>query len=72
MLDHFRRDFPGNPSLFQNDHVYIEATAWLAENKIRIKAYGHGDVDPNGFTNFFEYTLGDHIRRVASKTSQKR
>jgi hypothetical protein len=64
MLDQFRRDFPGNPSLFQNDHVYIEATAWIAENKIRVKVYGHGEVDLNGFTNFYEYTLGDHIRRL--------
>jgi hypothetical protein len=66
MLDQLRHDFPGDPSLFQNDHVYIEATAWITEKKIEVKAYGHGDVDPKGFTNFFEYTLGDHVQRVRS------
>lgn len=48
-----------NKSTFGNHHVYIESVKWLSENKVKIKISGYGDIDPEGFTLWYEYTFGD-------------
>lgn len=50
-------------SLLQNDHVYIAATAWISSKVLAIKVWGHGEVNPAGFTRFYRYEIGLGIRR---------
>jgi hypothetical protein len=65
--EQLKRDFPGNPTLFQNDHVYIDGVRWMGENRIEIKVYGHGSANPGGFVEYFEYRLGAKISKLRSK-----
>jgi len=50
-------------SLLQNDHVYIAATGWISARVLRLKVWGHGEVNPTGFTRFYRYEVGIGIRR---------
>jgi hypothetical protein len=52
-------------SITGNDHVYLEATEWLAENIVKIKVHGYGDVDPKGFELWYEYVIGGPLRHVS-------
>jgi hypothetical protein len=63
--DELQQKYPESKRMFQNDHVYVEALAWQREDKIKVKVSGHGDADPNGFTEVFEYTLGGDFRKIS-------
>lgn len=56
------KEFPGDPTLFFNDHVYLDAVEWISADRLKIKAYGHGPQNPNGFVEFYEYRLGGRIK----------
>jgi len=43
--------------LRQNDHVFIEASEIVTEN-LKLRVWGYGQHDPNGFSWRCEYTLG--------------
>lgn len=43
--------------LLHNDHVYIAATEWISSTILRVKVWGHGDVNPSGFTRFYRYEI---------------
>jgi hypothetical protein len=50
-------------SLLRNDHVYIAATDWISSKILKVKVWGHGEVNPGGFTRFYRYEIGFGIRR---------
>lgn len=50
-------------SLLHNDHVYIAATDWVSPRILKVKVWGHGEVNPAGFTRFYRYEIGLGIRR---------
>jgi hypothetical protein len=52
----------GQKSLLQNDHVYVAATEWISPKVLKVKVWGHGEVNPSGFTRFYEYEMGLGIR----------
>ena len=60
--DELRQRMKDNKSIFGNHHVYIEGVKWLSKNRIKIKISGYGDVDPDGFTLWYEYTIGDGFK----------
>jgi hypothetical protein len=53
-----------NKSVFGNHHTYIVGTEWFSENKVKIKIFGHGDIDPHGFTLWYEYLIGDGFKKL--------
>jgi hypothetical protein len=65
ITDELQQKYPDSKHLFQNDHVFVEAVSWLKEDRIKIKVSGQGVADPNGFTEFFEYTLGGDFKKVS-------
>lgn len=67
-----KKTLPDDTTLFQNDHVYVEGTQWIDDNTIKVKVYGHGPVNPNGFVRYFEYTLGGGIRELRGAHSSHR
>lgn len=69
--DELRRRLGSNRSIFGNHHVHIVGTDWLAENKLQVKITGYGDVDPAGFTLWYEYTVGHGFRKLAEDASSK-
>ncbi len=42
-------------SIRQNDHVYFAGQRWLSSRTLQVKVWGHGDIDPSGFTRFYNY-----------------
>lgn len=60
--EEFMKQMPNNETIFGNHHVYIIGTKWLDENELLIKVYGYGDVDQDGFTLWYQYTIGDGLR----------
>lgn len=66
--EQLKKKLKNNPSIFGNHHVYVVGTDWDGENKIKVKIYGYGDVDPNGFTLWYEYTIGDGFRFVKKES----
>ena len=53
-----------NKSVFGNHHTYIVGTEWFSQNRVKIKIFGHGDIDPNGFTLWYEYLIGDGFKKL--------
>lgn len=53
-----------NQSISGNHHVYIVGTKWLDENRVKIKIYGYGDVDPRGFTLWYEYSIQNGFKSI--------
>lgn len=51
-----------NKSIFRNHHVYIEGMKWISEQKLEIRITGYGDVDPDGFTEWYEYIIADGFK----------
>ena len=49
-----------------NHHVYIAATRWEGSRTLKVKIWGYGDQSPHGFTRFYLYDLGGHVRREKS------
>jgi len=50
-------------SFLRNDHVYIAATEWISSKVLKVKVWGHGEVNPAGFTRFYRYEIGLGITR---------
>jgi hypothetical protein len=48
---------PPELASLQNDHVYYAAIAWTTPTTLKVKVWGHGDVNPSGFTRFYTYTV---------------
>jgi hypothetical protein len=42
-----------------NDHVYIDGFRWISQDRVKVRVSGHGAVDPDGFTLWYNYVLGD-------------
>jgi hypothetical protein len=49
--------------LLKNHHVYIAATEWFDSGTLKIKVWGHGEVNSSGFTRVYTYDRGHGIRR---------
>ncbi len=47
-----------NSHIWKNHHVYITGSEWIAQDVLKVKIEGYGDVDPDGFTLWFEYHIG--------------
>lgn len=47
-------------NVFDNHHCYLVGQRWLSPNQVRLRLWGYGDVDPNGFEFFFVYDLKNH------------
>jgi hypothetical protein len=47
-----------NLSVTQNHHVFIEGVEWLGNDRVMVKVYGYGDIDPDGFTQSYIYEIG--------------
>ena len=59
-----RRQMGDNQSIFNNHHVYVTGVGWLGEDKVEIKIWGYGDIDPRGFTLRYEFTIGDGFKKL--------
>ena len=56
---------PGiNARIRGNHHVYIQALAWIDETTVRISVDGYGEMDPRGFADLYDYTIGGDFRWV--------
>jgi hypothetical protein len=66
LTDELNRKYSGSARIFKNHHVYLEGISWLDEKRIKIKVFGYGEADPDGFVKFFEYTIAGVIKRVSS------
>lgn len=64
-----REQLGGDQTLFRNHHVYIEGVTWLGRSTVEVKVSGYGDVDPKGFTRFYEYPLGGRFRLLRKTAS---
>ena len=53
-----------NKSIFGNHHPYIVGTEWFSEKRVKIKIFGHGNIDPHGFTLWYEYLIGDGFKKL--------
>lgn len=62
--EQLREKMKYNKSIFDNHHVYIVGTKWFSENRVKIKIFGHGNIDPNGFTLWYEYLIGDGFKKL--------
>jgi len=58
------KESPDRKSLVDNHHVYFAVSGWEGNDTLRLKAWGHGDIDPNGFSRHYLYHLGGSFRRA--------
>jgi len=58
------KESPDRKSLAENHHVYFAVLGWEGTDIVRLKAWGHGDVDPKGFSRHYLYHLGGSFRRA--------
>lgn len=58
------KDSPGRRSLADNHHVYFAVSSWEGNEAVKVKVWGHGEVDPKGFSRLYQYTLGGSFRRM--------
>jgi hypothetical protein len=58
------KDSPDRRSLADNHHVYFAVSSWEENDAVKLKAWGHGEVDPKGFSRLYQYSLGGSFRRV--------
>lgn len=58
-----------NQTIFGNHHVYIEGVEWIDRSRVKVKVSGYGDVDPKGFTLFYEYPVGGRFRLLKRTAS---
>jgi hypothetical protein len=50
-------------TLLENHHVYIVATEWFDSDRLRVKVWGYGEVNPSGFTRFYIFDIHRGISR---------
>jgi hypothetical protein len=66
--DKFASEVERERSISGNHHVYMETDRWLNDNRVLLKIHGHGDVDPGGFTLWYEYSVAeDRVTKVNRK-----
>lgn len=58
------KDSPDRRSLADNHHVYFAVSSWEGNDAVKLKVWGHGEVDPKGFSRLYQYTLGGSFQRV--------
>jgi len=56
--------FPNTYSVLRSHHLYIEGTEWLNARHLKVEVHGYGDTAPNGFTLWFEYTIGNGFKQI--------
>jgi len=39
--------------LQSNQHFYVGASTWTSPKELKVKVWGHGSADPNGFTRYY-------------------
>jgi len=44
-------------SIQKNDHIYYAAVRWTSPQTLRVKVWGHGDVNPSGFIRTYTYRM---------------
>ncbi|MGD0887637.1 MAG: hypothetical protein ABR889_00165 [Acidobacteriaceae bacterium] len=54
-----------------NIHVYFDAERWLGHGAILCRLYGYGDGDPNGFTKYYIYKMGEGFKTAPSQTGRR-
>jgi len=55
-------------SIVGNHHVYVEGEQWITNKKIKVRITGYGDVDPDGFSIWYEYAVGDKFKFITKKS----
>jgi hypothetical protein len=68
--DELSRAFGALPERYQNDHVYVEAVRWLSARTLRFRLWGHGDHNPKGFNELFDFPLAEKPRRAVRASSR--
>jgi hypothetical protein len=63
-LLHSLQESPDRKSLTDNHHVYFAASSWEGDESVRLKVWGYGQVDPKGFSRWYQYTLGGSFQRL--------
>jgi len=58
------KDSPDRKSLAENRHVYFAVYGWDGNGAVKLKVWGHGEIDPSGFSRLYQYTLGGLFRRM--------
>jgi hypothetical protein len=58
------KDSPDRRSLADNHHVYFAVSSWEGNEAVKVKVWGHGEVDPKGFSRLYQYTLDGSFRRM--------
>ncbi len=64
IAEEIRKKLGNSRSISGNHHVYITGTEWLTENSLKIRICGYGDIDPEGFTYWYEYIIGNGFGRL--------
>lgn len=50
--------------LTENHYAYIEAVTWQSDSTLRLRAWGHGEMDPGGFEVFLDYRVGGGLKEA--------
>jgi len=50
-------------TLLENHHVYITAKEWVSSQTLKVRVWGYGEVDHDGFTRYYLYEIDRGIRR---------
>jgi hypothetical protein len=59
-------------SFLENHHVYIAAKEWISSKTLKVKVWGYGELDLDGFTRYYLYEIGRGIRRYTPRPTFKR
>ncbi|MCI0595873.1 MAG: hypothetical protein L0Z48_04945 [candidate division Zixibacteria bacterium] len=57
-------------SIVGNHHVYIEGEKWITNKRIKVRITGYGEVDPDGFSMWYEYAVGGKFKFIAKELQQ--
>ncbi len=58
---------PDKISLTDNHHVYVVVSKWVDGQRVRLRVWGYGEVDPKGFSWQYVYTVGKSFRRLSRR-----
>jgi hypothetical protein len=62
--DQLKKYMGDNQTILGNHHVYIEGIEWLSNKKIKVRIKGYGDIDPDGFVLWYEYSIGKDFQFI--------